>query len=132
MKDSDSIIFFDGICNLCNEIIDLIIKWDTKNKVKVASLQGETAKNKLPQKFIENLSTLVYLKHGQIYTKTGAVIRIFADINPLFKGLYLFLIIPEFLRSPIYNIVAKYRYKWFGKKETCRLPSEEEKEYFLP
>ena len=132
MEESDRIIFFDGICSLCNELIDIIISWDTKKRIKVASLQGVTAKKRLSDHFTQQLDTLVYLKKGEIYTKTDAAIRVFADINPIFKGLYLFLIIPSSLRNPLYNIVAKYRYKWFGKRETCRLPSEEEKEYFLP
>ena len=127
------IIFFDGHCNLCNTFIDFIIRYNQKASFKVASLQGITAQEELPQAMYQNLSTVVLLdRNERIYTHTDAVIRIVSQLRPIFKIFLIFLILPRFLRDPLYRGIAKYRYKFFGKRETCRLPTKEEREYFLP
>lgn len=131
--DERRIIFFDGHCNLCNTFIDFIIRYNQKASFKVASLQGITAQEELPRAMYQNLSTVVLLdRNERIYTHTDAVIRIVSQLRPFFKIFLIFLILPSFLRDPLYRVIAKYRYKLFGKRETCRLPTKEEREYFLP
>lgn len=132
MNNLKYILFFDGVCNLCNSLIDFIIRWDKKGVIKVASLQGNTAKRILPSKYTEALDTVVLYQNGEIYTKSNAVIKVLMHLHFIFYPLALFFIIPSFMRDPLYNLVSRYRYKWFGKQSTCRLPTEQEKDYFLP
>ena len=128
---SSTILFFDGVCNLCNSFINFIIKFDRKGKIKVASLQGESAKELIPSHFLKNLDTVILYKDGKFYTRTNAAIRALLEINNLFLPLAILLVIPSFIRDPFYKVVAAYRYKWFGRRDICRLPTPEEKSYFL-
>jgi len=132
IENNQTILFFDGVCNLCNALVDFVIRWDKKGKIKMASLQGSTAAQILPEQYTRVLNTVVFYKNGKFYTKTNAVIHALLTINSLLAPLAIFLVIPSFVRDPFYNLVARYRYNWFGQKETCRLPSEHEKQYFLP
>ena len=132
MDKQDQVIFFDGHCNLCNGFVDFVIRWDKKRTFKVASLQGETAAQNLEPHHIAELSSVVLLRSQEIHTKTDAVFRIISDLHWALITVKLLLIIPSFIRDPFYNFIARNRYKFFGKKETCRLPSPEEKALFLP
>jgi len=132
MNSLEKIIFFDGHCNLCNGFIDFVIRWDSKQQFKVASLQGKTAEAVLDSSHIESLSSVVLLKGKEVHIKTNAVIRIISGLHWLLKPTLALLIIPSFIRDPFYNFIAKNRYKLFGEKETCRLPTPEEKDHFLP
>lgn len=130
--ENHSIIFFDGHCNLCNGFVDFVVRWDRSKTLKVASLQGETAMARLEPSQIEELSSVIFLDDGQLHSKTNAVLRIMAHMHWIFKPLILLLVIPSFIRDPFYNFIARNRYKFFGKKESCRLPSPEEQAFFLP
>jgi len=134
MKHSPAkpIIFFDGLCNLCNSSVDEVVRWDKNHKFKIASLQGETAKSLLPLEVIQNLDSLVLLKNNKLYTKSSAAIRVLVDLKWSFKIFYILLVFPKFIRDAIYSVLARNRYKWFGKKKSCRLPTSKEKAYFLP
>ena len=127
------ILFFDGVCNLCNSSVDFLVRRQKgQRQFFIASLQGETARELLPSQVIENLNSLVYHRDGVVEFESTAVIWAAADLGGLWGLVRVFLIFPEFLRNPVYRFVAKNRYKWFGEKSTCRLPTEEEKTYFLP
>ena len=131
MKEK-KIIFFDGTCNLCNGFIDFIMSRDKKRVFYFASLQGKSASEELSQDYTDNLFTVVLKDGAQVYTKSTAALRVLKDLGPPLSLLfYIFIMFPEILRNAIYNLIAKNRYKIFGKKDTCRLPTEEEKEYFL-
>ncbi len=123
----DKIVFFDGICSFCNQSVDFLMKIDNKNSLKFASLQGKTAKEKLDLIQLENTDSIVYYQHENIYIKSKAVIRLLTDIGGFWNIAYLGYLIPNFIRDFLYDIIAKNRYKWFGKRETCRIPSSEEK-----
>jgi predicted DCC family thiol-disulfide oxidoreductase YuxK len=126
------IIFFDGFCALCNGSVKWIINRD-KNKVfKYAHLQGETAKKQLLMTFDLNYpSSIVLLDRDKIYTKTDATIRIAKELPAPWSGLALFWIIPRPIRNGVYELISKYRYKWFGKYDVCTIPSAEDKDLFL-
>ena len=126
-------IFFDGYCNLCNSFIDFLIKRDSKEILKFSSLQSESAKKLLPSHFLENVSpeTVIYLRDGKVYDKSTAVIKIMCDIGGFYKIFLIGFIFPKFFRDSIYDFIARNRYKIFGKSETCRLPTENEKARFL-
>jgi predicted DCC family thiol-disulfide oxidoreductase YuxK len=126
------IVFFDGVCNLCNGFVDFLLRVSFRNSICVASLQGAAAAELLSAKETDGLQSVIYFREGRVFEKSTAVIRILSDANPIFSILLLFLILPRAIRDGVYDFVAHRRYGMFGKRETCRLPSPEEKERFLP
>ena len=127
----EPILFFDGVCNLCNGFIDFIIKHDSKKKFKVASLQGSTAKTLLPVKLVFDLNTVVLFKDGKLYEKSTAVLMVLKELSFPYSAAVIFYIIPTGLRDFLYSKLALNRYHLFGKKETCRIPTESERSRFL-
>ncbi|MBU2951162.1 DUF393 domain-containing protein [Tamlana agarivorans] len=134
--EKENIIFFDGVCNLCNGFIDYVIKRDKKKSIFYAALQSETAKSKL-KKHIElkentDYTTIYYFTNNKLYSKSSAILNIFLELSTThaFLARVLF-VIPKFIRDAIYTFIAKNRYLFFGKKSTCRLPSLEERNQFL-
>ena len=127
------IILFDGVCNFCNYWVTFAIKRDRKNKLKFTPLQGETAKQLLPQFHINpsSLSSVIFIDNGKAYTQSSAAIQICKHLDGGWKLFYALIIIPKFMRDGLYNIIARNRYKWFGKKESCLIPTAELKERFL-
>lgn len=128
------IIFFDGVCNLCNWSVDFIIKRDPTKKFIFASLQSTLASEILdPLQFsVKELLTLVLLKDGRVYTRSNAALEICRNLSGLWPLCYGFKIVPLFLRDAVYRWISKNRYKWFGMRNQCRIPSQDEMERFLP
>jgi predicted DCC family thiol-disulfide oxidoreductase YuxK len=126
-----NIIFFDGVCNLCNKAVDFFIKRDIGGYIHYAPLQGTTAKEVLDSKVTDDLNTVVFYQEGKVYYKSEAILRALVLLGPKYALTSLFLIVPEFIRDFFYDLIAKNRYKIFGKKETCRLPLPHEKKLFL-
>lgn len=132
MIDSkDKIVFFDGVCNLCNGFINFIFTRNNDESIKVASLQGETAKQTLTEDEINELSTVIYLREGKKYYRSRAVIFVLNDMGLPYSLALVFLALPDLLRDFIYDFIAKNRYRFFGKKDLCRLPTPEERNRFL-
>ena len=127
------IILFDGVCNLCNSSVDKVIRWDKKKKFRFASLQSAFAINLLNNSSVnpKDLKSIVYYHEGKVKQKSNAVLAIVFQLGFPYSLLYVFKLIPRFLRNYVYDIVAKNRYQWFGEKETCRIPTEEEKSLFM-
>ena len=127
------IILFDGVCNLCNGAVQFIIKHDKKDKFKFAPLQSEFGQNQLVKYQLNRTSmdTFVYLSKGKAYTKSTAALKIAKELRKGWQLFYGFIIIPKFIRDWFYNRIAKNRYKLFGRKESCMLPTPELKEKFL-
>ena len=130
--DTSPLLLFDGHCNLCNGAVDFVIRRDKKGVFKFASLQSEIgqkilSENKMP---IDSFDTLILYENKKIYTHSTAVLRI-AKKLPYWKIFYVLIIVPKFVRNFAYSFVARNRYKWFGKKETCRLPTPAERARFL-
>lgn len=133
LENKQHIIFFDGVCNLCNSSVDFILKADTKKTFLFASLQEEIAKKYLNSEMIKELRSIVYYRQGEIYRESSAVLLIASELYPYFSFFFKALLwCPSPLRDFFYGLVAKNRYKLFGKSDTCRLPSIDEKERFLP
>lgn len=121
------VIFFDGVCNLCNASVQFAIEHDKKSLFKFTALQGDYAKKVLP-KFNINLSkmnSILLLENNQLYTKSTAALRIAKRLNGLIPLLYGFIIIPKFVRDWAYDVIAKNRYKWWGKQDSCWVPTVE-------
>jgi predicted DCC family thiol-disulfide oxidoreductase YuxK len=131
MKDARCIVFFDGVCNLCNSMVNGLIARNGRGRLKFASLQGLTAASLLPIEKREQIHSVLYYRRGRIYEKSAALVHILADLawyGWLAKPL---LLVPLFIRDGIYDWVAANRYKWFGKKTSCRVPATEERLYLL-
>lgn len=127
------VILFDGVCNLCNGFVQYIIRLDRKKLFKFASLQSNYAcvlvkENTLPP---TNLSTVILRQGGRFYFKSTAVLRLARELGFPYPLLYAFILIPRPLRDFIYRWVATNRYKWFGQRNECMLPTPELKSRFL-
>lgn len=128
-----SIILFDGVCNLCNASVNFIIKHDKKAHFKFASLQSDAAKELLLQYNSKNINydSIILIENASLYIKSTAALRISRNLNGSYKLLYAFIIIPTFIRDWVYNYIAKNRFKWYGKKDSCMIPTPELKNRFL-
>jgi predicted DCC family thiol-disulfide oxidoreductase YuxK len=126
------IILFDGVCNFCDSSVQFIIKRDPNGYFQFAPLQGETGK-KLLKEFglIENLDSIVYIEDDRFYKKSVAALKICKNLEGVWRLFVIFKIIPTPIRDFFYDIVAKKRYKWFGKKDSCMIPSPEIRNRFL-
>ncbi len=133
LNNTHNILLFDGICNLCNGVVQFVIKCDKKEKVKFASLQSEAGKQLLIKYNLpaEDYQSFVYIKNGQFLLKSTAALTLMKDIGGGWQLLYFFIIIPKFIRDFIYSVVAKNRYKWFGKKGVCMIPNKKLHHRFL-
>jgi predicted DCC family thiol-disulfide oxidoreductase YuxK len=134
VNNSDTaIIIFDGVCNLCNSSINFIIKHDKKNYFRFASLQSEKGKELLKKYSIDSSKTdsIILIENNTVYIRSTAALRITKHLNKIYPILYGFLIIPVPIRNFVYDTIARNRYKWFGKKETCMIPTDELRSRFL-
>jgi predicted DCC family thiol-disulfide oxidoreductase YuxK len=133
IQDKFDIVMFDGVCNLCNDAVDFIIVRDKNDKFKFGALQDDKSKDILKEYKIKEdyLDSIILIRGDQIFYKSRAALEIAKNLSGLWPVTYAFIIIPAFLRDPIYDWIARNRYKWFGKRETCRFPSEEERAKFL-
>lgn len=125
------IIYFDGVCGLCNGFVDFILKVDKKELFKFSPLQSEYAQTHLPTEYTSDLKTIVVTIDGKNYKKARAVIEVMKRLPPPYNSLGIFKGLPERVLNGIYDQVAKNRYKIFGKKESCRIPTPEERSRFL-
>lgn len=125
------ILFFDGTCGLCNGFVNFLFKIDKNHIYKVAALQGETARKHLPKAKIEDLNSLVVYRNDLLLDKAQAVIQILDDMGGIWRVLSFFEVLPDSFLNKIYDMVAKSRYRFFGKSDACRLPTAEERSYFL-
>jgi predicted DCC family thiol-disulfide oxidoreductase YuxK len=124
------IVFYDGHCGLCNSAIQFLLRNDKSNRLLFAQLQGETAKKiGLDQDNIPD--SLVFAENAKIYFRSTAAIKALAACGGYRKMIYVLYIFPTFLRDWVYDYIAKNRYKWFGRYDTCRIPTAEERVKFL-
>jgi predicted DCC family thiol-disulfide oxidoreductase YuxK len=127
------IIFFDGVCGLCNHWIDFLLARDRTQQFRFAPLQGETARDSLGQTASESLSSVVLLDGTGTYRKSDAVWRMLIRLGGMWAlAGWLLRLVPRPIRNWGYDFVAKRRYRWFGEKATCRLPTPAERARFLP
>ncbi|TAE61829.1 MAG: thiol-disulfide oxidoreductase DCC family protein [Bacteroidetes bacterium] len=128
-----SIIIFDGVCTLCNASVDFVIRRDKKNQFQFTANQNEAGRRILEEQGIApgDSETVFLFENGTLYQKSTAALRIARSLGFPWSLFYAGIIIPAPLRDAIYNWIARNRYRWFGKKETCRLPSPEERAKFL-
>ena len=127
------VVIFDGYCSLCNSSVDFLMRWDRKKVFRFTANQHEAGKKLLgDQEFPEGeVDTIFLYENGQLYDRSTAVLRIARHLPFPWKLGVIGFIVPRFIREPIYKWIAKNRYKWFGKKDSCRMPTPEERARFL-
>ena len=127
------IILFDGICNFCNYWVDFIIKRDKDKTLKFATLQSDAGEKIANQFSMENknIDSIIFIKGRNYFLRSDAVLEIAKELKSFWKILYLLKVIPRHLRNFIYDLIAKYRYAIFGKRNSCRVPTSEEISRFI-
>ena len=130
---SHKVILFDGVCNLCNNTVLLVIKRDKKDIFRFAALQSEAGLQLVSKYGIDTSKTdsIVLIENDRVYLKSSAALRIARGLNSAYPLLYGFMIVPRFLRDWVYDFIARNRYKWYGKKESCMIPTPELQLKFL-
>jgi predicted DCC family thiol-disulfide oxidoreductase YuxK len=127
------ILLFDGVCNLCNSIVQFTIKRDPEGKFKFASLQSESGQALL-KKFnlpVHDLDSFVFIKGDRYFLKSSAGLHVLKELGGVWKVFYFLIIFPRPLRDFVYDIIAKTRYRIFGKRESCMIPTDDLKQRFL-
>ena len=129
----ESILLFDGHCSLCNAAVDFVLKRDAKKKLLLASIQGPAGQRvlKMYQLPPSYLDTLVLVEQGQLYLGSTAALRVARLLRGGWPLFYALIIIPKGLRDRIYQWIGKNRYKWFGRRASCRMPTASERAHFL-
>lgn len=127
-----NIILFDGVCNFCSQSVQFIIKRDPSSVFHFASLQSDIGRELINKYGLEeNINSVVYISGGKAYKKSDAALQICRRLSGLWKTLYIFYFVPWPIRNMVYDYVAKNRYKWFGKAESCMIPSPDIRSRFL-
>ena len=129
----NNVVLFDGVCNLCSGAVQFIIKRDTSGVFKFASLQSSYGQQQLDQFKIDKnlLHSIILVSENQFFERSDAALEIVKQLKGIWPALYVFKILPRLLRDAVYNFVARNRYRLFGKKDACWIPSPELKERFL-
>ena len=132
-SDTHNIILFDGVCNLCNNSINFVIKRDKKDRFRFGALQEEPGKSLLQKYKIDPKDTdsIILIENEKAYVKSTAALRVARHLSGGWPLLYGFMVVPKFLRNWVYDYIAKNRYQWYGKKESCMIPTPELKAKFL-
>jgi predicted DCC family thiol-disulfide oxidoreductase YuxK len=127
------IVLFDGVCNLCNGAVNFMIRLDKEDRFKFAALQEEAGKKLTAEYDIDTtkVDSIILIDNGKAYIKSTAALHIALYLKGLWPLLHAALILPRFIRDFVYDIIAKYRYTWFGRKESCIIPTPELRNKFL-
>lgn len=127
------IIFFDGVCGMCNRFVDVIMRADKDDLFRFATLQGQTA-GELLQPLTEDSRewSLIYLDDRGIHEQSDASLEVYRRLGGAWWLLSLGLLVPRLIRNSVYRWIARNRYRWFGRRVACRVPTKEEKDRFLP
>lgn len=130
---SHPIILFDGVCNLCSGFVQFLIKRDPNAHFRFASLQSEVGQALLKKHGLptDSIDTVVLVEGDQVYLRSDVGLRIASQMNGLWPLFSVFRILPVALRDPIYNFIAERRYRWFGEKDQCMIPTPELQSRFL-
>lgn len=132
MDNDKNILFFDGLCGLCNGFVDFLIKRDSTKKIYYSPLQGNTARFLLPNLDLDSLNTVIYFRNGKCHIYSMAALLVLEDIGGIYALISKLLkLIPNGLRDTIYLHISERRYSLFGKRDQCRIPAKNEQGQFL-
>lgn len=131
--DEHPLILFDGVCNLCTGAVQFVIKRDRKARFRFASLQSAVGERLVKQHGTTGpgVYSILLIKGHRFYDRSSAVLEILRDLSGLWPALYVLKIIPSFIRDAVYRLIATNRYRVFGKKEQCMVPTPELKARFV-
>ena len=129
----EPIIFFDGVCGMCNHFVDLVLRADRRSLFRFAPLQGDTARRLLPT-LPDNPTewSMIYLDDRGIHDQSDASLEVYRRLGGFWSLLSVLRFVPRPIRNPVYGLIARNRYRWFGRRETCRVPQQHERDRFLP
>ena len=125
------VVFFDGVCNLCQSSVRYLIKHDKKSILKFASIQGAYAKSFLPADELQSMESVLFYDGKKLYKKSMAVLKLLKLLGGWHRLLLLSYLVPAFIRNSLYDVVAKNRYRWFGKQGQCMIDSKSLQDRFL-
>ncbi len=127
------IILFDGVCNFCNGVVNFTLRRDRKQQLRFAALQSDAGRSLLAQYGWPeaDLRSFVLVENGRLYHRSTAALRVCRYLGGAWPLCRILLLVPRFIRDGLYNWVARNRYQWFGKSDTCRVPTPELRERFL-
>jgi predicted DCC family thiol-disulfide oxidoreductase YuxK len=123
------IVFYDGVCGLCDRSVQFMIKHDHKRIFRYATLQSDIAKQTLGNQI--TFDSFVLYENGKAFYQSTAAIKVLKKLGGMWSLGYVFMIVPAFIRNAVYNFVARNRYKWFGKFDRCKIPTAEQRDLFL-
>jgi len=128
-----SFILFDGVCNFCNGAVNFLIRQDKKKVFRFVAMQSAKGRELLEQRGIDpdNLQTFVFIENGKAYQKSTAALRLARHLPWYWQWAKLFWAVPPFVRDGVYNVVARNRYRWFGRREQCMLPTSDVASRFI-
>lgn len=133
LPQGKNVIFFDGVCGLCNRFVDFVMSIDDDSEFLFSPLQGEFARKVLPSQYVTDMKSVVLLKNNkELYTQSNAVIEILKEIGGIWGLARVANILPQGILDKAYDMVAENRYDLFGKKEECRIPTADERSKFIP
>lgn len=128
-----SVVLFDGLCVFCNRVVNFVIERDPENRFRFAPLQGQTGQAALQRYGLSRtgVDTVMLVEGDRLYTRSTAALHIARRLRRPWPLVAVFLLVPAGLRDAVYRVLANNRYRWFGRRETCRVPEPEERQRFL-
>ena len=128
----NNVVLFDGVCNLCNKSVDFLVRNEKGNSLYFASLQSDVGKKLIKKSDLTQVpDSILFYQDGEVYVRSQAILKITKFLQLPYRFGNVFYIVPKVVRDGIYKLIARNRYRWFGKKETCRVPTMAEKSKFL-
>jgi predicted DCC family thiol-disulfide oxidoreductase YuxK len=128
----EGIVLFDGVCNYCNAMVNFTIQHDPEKKYKFAALQSDIGQRLRAEHNVdEDVDSVILIENGKAYTHSTAALRVARNLSGIYPLIYVFIIVPGFIRDWAYKIFAKYRYRIFGRTDACMMPTPDVKERFL-
>jgi predicted DCC family thiol-disulfide oxidoreductase YuxK len=127
------VILFDGVCNFCNGAINFIIRQDRKGVFRFAALQSPAGQQLLQQYGLptHSFDSFILIEKGKVFMSSTAGLKLYSRLPWYWKWTQAFWIVPRSIRDAVYNLIARNRYKWFGRKEQCMVPGPELRSRFL-
>jgi predicted DCC family thiol-disulfide oxidoreductase YuxK len=129
----DSLVLFDGVCNLCSALVQFVIRHDPAAKFRFAAIQSEIGREIFQSHGLDpaDLQTFVFISDGKMYVRSDAAIEVVSRFGGAWRFFTVFRLVPRVARDWIYSVIARNRYRWFGRKDVCMIPTPEIKERFL-
>lgn len=129
----EHLLLFDGVCNLCNGLVGFIIRHDGRKRFHFAPLQSVAGQNVLQRHDLvtSDFHTLVYFRKGVLLTRSTAALNVARDLGGTWMIAYTFILVPRFLRDAVYDLISRRRFRWFGKRDSCMVPTPELRSRFL-